>query len=420
MKSLWIIITLLFAQSYAWSSHLKDVKSLYAPEFNMAEVLEERAFWVEKINQSDQITFRIQLAGTYTSEFKINADVTALNKAEMLMKDVHYKSPLNRAGICRSLANIYISQHRFCDALDVLLEASEEGSGFRATQLMLYDVYAELGADNEAQVVLKNLAVNRDFHYIIRLAKWEDSQGNLDEAVTLLEEAREMAMASKNKALICWIYSNLGDFYGHQGNIQASEESYLKALQENPSDWYSAKGLAWIAYSDRDDAPASLSILNQLRKTVHSPDLLLLESEIRIYLGEETTGKALKNAAIQQVTAPEYGDMYNIVVACHLAENDSAFMAIKLAEKEISNRPTPEAYAVLAYAHYKNGDCEEAIALSKKYVIDKTFEPKPLWYQYPIFRNDPLTSLSILNELSGARYELGPVKFKKLGKASQS
>ena len=94
-----------------------------------------------------------------------------------------------KAGIHRSIAKNYISQHRFKEALSHLEKANALGENKKGTQKMLFDVYMELGNYDLAEGMLTEIKDFKDFDYLIRLAKWNDHKGDLDTAIDLMEKA---------------------------------------------------------------------------------------------------------------------------------------------------------------------------------------------------------------------------------------
>ena len=156
----------------------------------------------------------------------------------------------------------------------------------KATQMMLFDVYMELGNDQSAEAYLEKNKNLNDFDYLIRLAKWSDHKGNLNNAITYFEMAKRIAESVNNENQLQWIYSNLGDVYGHANRLHDSYAHYLKALKLNPEDTYSLKGIAWIIYSHERNPAEALRILKSITNQNQSPDYLLLKAEIAEYMND--------------------------------------------------------------------------------------------------------------------------------------
>ncbi|WP_439152681.1 tetratricopeptide repeat protein [Winogradskyella sp.] len=276
---------------------------------------------------------------------------------------------------------------------------------------MLFDVHLELGNYIHAQSYLNDIANTSDFDYLIRLAKWEDHKGNLAGAIENMEKAMAIAESSNLRGLKQWSYTNLADFYGHAGDIEKSYNHYLKALQIDSNDAYAKKGIAWILYSYEDKPEEALAILNHVSSYYKAPDYDLLKSEI----AAQTNNLDMKSTAldnyIKAMQNDAYGVMYNKYnVILFTEELYNPDLAIKIAEEEIENRPTPKSFDLLAWSHFNKGDINKAKTIIETYVDGKTYEPEVLYHIAEIYkaagRTDKVKELK--RELIASLYELGP------------
>jgi len=369
--------------------------------------------WDSKIKQDSlQILSLGNVAGEYSRYFQGTGDIKYLKMAEQSLKKAVDVAAVGKAGYLRALARNYISQHRFKEALDLALAAREQGSGVNASQSLLFDVHMELGNYQEAHTYLDSIRNMSDFGYLIRLAKWNDHKGDLDTAIRFMEKAYERAQTSKNKDLMLWSSTNLADFYGHAGRIEDSYKLYLNTLEMDPQNAYAKKGIAWIVYSHERDGKEALRIMDSIIKKNQSPDYFLLKAEIAEFIGNE----ALKLEALDnyhnRVGDKGYGEMYNAHNIDFLIGMEVNGKALKLAQREVENRPTPESYGLLAYSYLKKGEKEKALELVENFIWDKTFEPAILTQAAEIYKeNGNLDKVKELKqELTGAIYELGPLK----------
>ncbi len=415
MKNLIFLFLLLIVSNVGYSKNqiaATNINELYSPDKKINLVQKDLDFWTQKLKASpNQTSYLIKLAGAHSQLFSLTSHIEDLKKSENLLQQALATPLLNRSAALRALAHNYISQHRFCAALDLVLEAVEIGENKFANDKMLFDIYMELGNDEQARIQLTKITNNNNFDYLIRKSKWEDSKGNLAGAITHLERAKKKAIASNNKGLMAWIYSNLGDYYGHNGEIEKSYDHFKKTLELDPANWYALKGIAWIAYSNDQNIALSTSLLETIISKNNSPDLHLRLAELAEYKANKTAKlAAIENfqTAIQKVG---YGDMYNKYACFIAAENTGDFKtAYGLANKEIINRPTTESYDLLAWTLFLDGKIEAAQKLAKTHILGKTSEPAILLHLAHIFQRDPVISTPILREIEGARFELGPLK----------
>ncbi len=380
--------------------------------------LKDNTFWKDKWTENpDQFPFEVKLASSYSHLFGITGQIEYLIEAEhhlmYVIEVTNEKSP----GYLKSLASNYISQHKFKEALVLLTKAELIGDNLEGTQKMLFDVHLELGNYDIAKMYLDKFISFSDFDYLIRLAKWSDHMGNLEAAIDYLEQAKAIAESSNLVGIKKWVYTNIADFYGHAGEIQKSYQHYLKALELDPNDAYSKKGIAWIVYSHEKNPQEALRILDKVTETYHAPDYYLFKAEIADFEGNI----ALKNEQLAHyetaVKNVAYGDMYNKYnVLLYTDEGKHIEEAIVIAKIEVEQRPTPQSYDLLAWAYYKNGNLDKALDIVQYHIINKTFEPHILYHAAEIYKSagemDKVEPLK--KELLASCYELGPIVSKKI------
>lgn len=384
----------------------------------LLQVNNNLSFWKDKLQeQPNQYPYLSKIASVNTELFNITGDISFLKEAEKNLVKINNKK--NSAGYLRSLARNYISQHRFQEALFLLKKAEKNGENLSATQKMLFDVYLELGRDKLANQYLTSFRSFTDFDYLIRAAKWNDHIGDLTSAIDLLEKALTVAKSKKNKNLIIWSYTNLADFYGHNNQIKKSYNYYLKSLEIDPNNAYAKKGIAWIVYSHEKNPKEALRILETIKKQNLSPDYSLLKAEIFEYLNKTDKKEQHLNTFLSVTENEAYGVMYHSHRAKVLIDEfDKKEKALKIIQEEITNRPTPQSYDLLAWATYKKGNVKESLSIANKYVVDKSFEPEILYHLAEIYKANKLNKkvLNIKKQLLESSYELGPLMYRKIQK----
>lgn len=377
----------------------------------------ETEFWNKRIKvDSSQIIELNKSAAAYARIFQTEADILYLKKAEQNILKAVEKAAIAKDGYLRALAQNYITQHRFKEAMAAVDSAEATGGEKKATNFLKYDVAMELGQYEKAKQVLDQEADFSDFNYLIRLAKYQDYNGNLDATIQHMENAQVIAEKSNQDGLKMWTYTNLGDYYGHAGRIIESYQSYLRALAIEPSNAYAKKGIAWIVYSYENDPEEALRIIASIEKSSKSPDYDLLKAEIYESMGDEEKSKELTDSFLKKVSNPLYGDMYGAYLVDIYASRNEADKAIKIAEKEVANRPTPASYDLLAHAYLANGDAQKALKIAEEKVIGKTYEPKATYHTALIYKElNMIEELSPLKEeLLDTAYEMGPVTYSSI------
>lgn len=377
-----------------------------------SKILNEINFWTnKKSNAPEQYTYNIPLAAAYSQLFESNARIDDLLMAGHLLEEAIAHTPVNsKSGLLRTLAQHYISRHEFCKAENLMLQADAIGEGIHENDMIHFDLAMEMGREDQALIYLKKLAPYNDFQYLIRRAKWEDSKGKLDHAILWLNDAKKMAEQDKNPSQLYWIYSNLGDFYGHNKDIAPSMLDYNKALDIKENDWYSRKGMLWETYSNEKNYHATLEGISQLQEESSDPSLMMWKAEIHHLMGDQDTYLNEINEFIHTVSLPKYGKMYRAYLSDIYCRKGTyrPDIAFQLAMEEIQERPTPESYSLLVQALYYQGKIEKAVSLAQMHVLHRTQEPKALLRLKKIEALGAETQKKIAAAIKDAEYELGP------------
>lgn len=384
----------------------------------LQRVKEDYSFWEKKLEKEpEQFPYLVKVAASQSNLFSKTGTIDYLIEAEKNLIKANEAAGYKNPGYLKSLAHNYISQHRFKEALSLLKRAEMIGSGMESTQKMLFDVYMELGNYNQAKRYLDKVTDPKDFDYLIRLAKWNDHRGNLDAAINYMEKAQKIAEASNIPGIKQWIYTNLGDYYGHAGKIQKSYDHYLKALKIDPNDAYAKKGIAWIVYSYENNPDEALRILDYITEQNKTPSYFLLKAEIAEYKSDFELQKYYINKYKTAIEDKRYGNMYNKYNVLLYVENEKeTTKALDLAYTEINNRPTPESYDLLAWTEYNHGDIKEALDIMEKYVVGNTFEPHVLYHLAEIYKANGMVeqAQALKKELASSAFELGPLVAKEI------
>lgn len=379
---------------------------------NVDFALSEIKFWQNKYDKSPtQTSYLNKIAAYYSLIFEQTGNIEYLHKAEKLLIESNKKLNYKDVVSLMSLARNYITQHRFKEALTLAEKAYEIGEKLHETHKLLFDVHMELGNYEKAKESLKAIYDLNDFDYLIRLAKWNDHKGDLNTAISIMENASRMTEKLDNKSLMEWSYSNLGDMYGHAGKINDSYDYYLKTLKLDPNNSFALKGLAWIAFSHEKNTKEAKRILGIVSKKHNSPDFYLLKAEIAEYEKDFGSQKKYLQDYFMMLDSNNYGVMYNKYnVLIFSEDNKKLAEAFEIAKEEVKNRPTPQSYDLLAWTYYKKGDINEAIEIADKFVYQKTSEPEALYHLASIYKSNKLLSkvVPIKKELKSSIFELGP------------
>lgn len=372
----------------------------------------ELSFWSERLRKDPDSYVNLLELGRYSLQrFQLTGDIAALQQGDSLLKAASRRLNNTDPEILFALSQNSISLHQFKTALSYR-DAAEKAKGDKYTLCLLqFDAAMELGQFTDAYRSLQSLKDKTSFDYLIRLSKWEDQQGDLASAISLMEQA--MKKVRSRNALYCWALSNLGDMYGHAGRVEDAYRAYLEVLANDPSDFHCLQGIAWIAYSHDQDPKAAEKILQFILANKKQPELLLTLAEIAGVEGKREEKERLEQAFIDSVSSPMYGAMYNKYLIPLVAERGmDPGRAITMAGKELENRFTPETCDWMAWAYYLRGDLDSAYNYSKNYVYRHTYEPEAMLHTAMIFsaKGRKAKAQQLLEECLESSFELGPVK----------
>lgn len=374
---------------------------------------EEILFWSNRLTaKADDNNAKIKLASLYSKRFQYSGSISDVLKSDSFYTVANQLQKHFSSGIYRSLAANCVTQHRFQQADRYLDTALQMGDDKYLTALQRFDVKLELGQYKQAGQLLNSLPQKNNFDYYTRASKLEDHKGNAEASIRFMEQAYADVKESNNTHLLLWVKTNLADMYGHNNRIAESYQLYNEVLAVDPAYYHAWKGIAWIAFSHDKNTKLAKNILYWLQSHHPIPDYDLMLSEIAAYENNSHEKNIRLALFIDQVTKPEYGDMYNkYMFAIMSDERNNVSMALQIARKEILNRPTPQSYDLMAWSLYKNGQVEEATRMVNSRVRNKTFEPDALYHIGVIYKQAGNKKLArqYLNEALQSSFELGPL-----------
>lgn len=399
--------------------HLLDGKYFNKQDSRLKK---ETAFWADRLNKDTASYVNLmELGRCYLAEFKLNADVNRLLAGDSLIKAASARLNHTEPEILFALSQNSITRHQFKEAALRNSDATHAGGNLYTICLLGFDVNMELGNYDLALKQLEQLKDKKSFDYLIRRAKWEDHTGNLDKAIALMEEAAQKTRNSRVAA--SWVQSNLGDMYGHAGEVKKSYQSYLSVLENEPANFHCLQGIAWIAFAQDGDVDAARKIISFILRYYPEPGLYLQLAEIAASEGKSGEQKMYENKFLDLVKNDRYGNMYNQYKIDILASQPEAGdAALRLAGQELKNRFTPETADRYALALLSTGQVEKAYQFAKAYVYRRCFEPLVLLHTARIFiaAGHQDEARELLLSCQESTFELGPVKMKTVNKLLSS
>ena len=374
---------------------------------------EEIKFWKKRFDRNaDDIVSRTKIASLLGKRFARSGNIKELHQSDSLYKLVLAYNRTTSSSTYRLIAHNAITMHRFREAQAYIDSALLLGDDKYLSMLTGFDVAMELGNYTRARSLLQLIENGNAFDFLIRKSKYKDKvEGKQEEAIEIMENAYAGIEVEANKELWLWAKSNLADMYSHANRLREAYHAYLDVLKIDPSYLRALKGIGWLAFSHDKDLVNSRKIFEWLWKQHPVPDYLLPLGEVAGFQGklEEQRSYNLRFFAI--AGRKEYGDMYNkylVYLQCDELKNFDSAMALALLE--VNNRPTPESYALLAWAYFKKGNTKQALSIANLQVENRCHEPEVLYNLGLInFESDKKKSRRFLLQARESENELGPV-----------
>jgi tetratricopeptide (TPR) repeat protein len=316
------------------------------------------------------------LGAAYFQRARETADVSDFDLADQSLRA---SLQLESAGFPAAeplgiLAEVYMGEHRFEDALSSAQNALALGSGDVSPFAIAGDAYTDMGDyDRAAQSYARltpsdTLASPRDSYardsrlsYLKFIAG--DTAGAIRLMKTAVTEGSECQIPSENLA---WLHYELGEYYTQAGDVTSADIAYRTALSIHPGDYRALASLARLRANNGryDDA----ILLYQKAIAVVPMPMFVAE------LGDVYAKTGNQAEAEKQYLLVEYigrlGQinqvLHNRDLAMFYADHDRKLPeALELARKEFEVRHDIYTWDALAWALYKNGKYEEAYQASQ-------------------------------------------------------
>jgi len=306
--------------------------------------------------QPEDLGLAVMLADALMRQTRVTGNAGLAIEAEQSVKRALDGDAANYDG-SRMLAAIYLSQHRFREAIAV----AEKNRAARPYDPVNYGVigdgHLELGEYDEAFDAFDRMMTLRpSAAAYARVAYARELQGNLAGAVEAMELAAGATAADDLEAL-AWHQSQLGDLYLRMGKVREAESAYRAASHAFPGHPFAVVGYSRVLAA-RGDTSGALTLLQELARTAPTPDLAARIGDLLKRLGR--ADEAERQFAIAEAgwrsDAPEPKNL-----ARFLADHDRGIdEAVAIAERAAAERRDIFTEDALAWSYFKAGRVEDA------------------------------------------------------------
>ncbi len=320
------------------------------------------AFWQGRVAQNpNSFLDYTLLAEAYARKARETGDVSYYQRAEAALRRALEINP-NYVQASAALSSVLFSMHDFEGALAL---AEPLADNPRATQALAVtgDTQLALGNYDEAEAAYQKLAaLSPGPGLLSRQAIWADLHGDPDEALSLMQQAADLAwQAGDYRESLAWYDFQLGELNFKSGNLKEAESHYKAANQTFANNYLALAGLGKVraAQGRYDEA---IKLYEQAVAIIPQPDLLAALGDLYTIAGQPD------QARLQYDTVEFIGQLaeinqavYNRQLVLFYANHDlNLAKALELAQNEIATLKDIYGYDALAWALHKNGRHAEA------------------------------------------------------------
>src|SRR6185436_15884804 len=209
------------------------------------EDLERRVADMERRLQehSEDSGAALLLADALLRRMRVTGNASLTGRAEQVLTRVLHDSP-GSYDANRMLAALYLSQHRFQEAIRVAERSRDERPYDPVNYGAIGDGHVELGNYDEAFAAFdRMMALRPGAPSYARVAYARELQGDLPGAIEAMTLAAGATSPADPEAL-AWVQAQVGDLQLQQGRVREAKAAYAAASQAFPGHPFAVMGYA--------------------------------------------------------------------------------------------------------------------------------------------------------------------------------
>lgn len=264
------------------------------------------------------------------------------------------------------MGTVALSEHDFETALRWGRRALDANPHRAATYGILVDAHIELGQYAAAIAAAQTMVDMRpDLASYSRVSYLRELHGDLDGAIEAMQRAVSAGSGSLEHAAWCRVY--LGHLYFHQGDVDAAEAQYRRALALLPTYGHALGGLGQVARA-RAQFSAAVAHYEAAVEAFPIPEYVIALGAAYEAAGQERKAADRFQQAIAVLEDEREGgmDVDEELAMLLLDRNRELPRALELARGAYDRRPTVKNASILAWAYYKNGAPEQALPFARE------------------------------------------------------
>jgi tetratricopeptide (TPR) repeat protein len=313
--------------------------------------------------QPNDIGAAVLLSDALLRQARATGDGRPLSRAGEVLNAVLRQDP-GQSDALRMLGAIDLSQHRFREALDVGRRARDLRPSDAWNYGVMGDALIELGEYDQAFEAFDTMmALRPGAAAYARVAYARELRGNLRGAIQAMQMAAD-ATSPQDAEALAWYAAQLGELYLRTGKLDEADRAYRHAVFFFPNYPHAMIGLGKVrvARGDRDGALAVY--LAQMKRT---PTLDLAARIGDLYAEAGMAGESERYYQLAEDLAGPAMAQTEANLALFLAEHNRKLPeAVKGAEAVVATRHDIFTEDALAWAYYKVGWLDDAMAASAR------------------------------------------------------
>lgn len=304
-----------------------------------------------------------QLGAAYLQLVRETGDPSYYGKAEGVFKEA-LKLDAQNVEAMTGMGELSLARHTFADALEWGRKALALTPQRAQIMGIIGDALTELGRYDEAVAAVQQMVDTRpDLASYSRVAYMRELHGDTAGAIDAMSRAVEAGgPVAENTA---WVTVQLGNLYLNSGDLDRAELEYQRALVGLPNYAYATAGLGRVAAA-RGEIEQAIGSMQAASQVLPLPEFVIALGDLYERTGQEQQAadqRALVQA-MQQLNAASGVDVDMELSLFNVDHDQNLAEALGHARAAYERRPSIYGADALSWALFKNGQLDEARALS--------------------------------------------------------
>jgi tetratricopeptide (TPR) repeat protein len=329
--------------------------------------------------KSDDLHYRVLLAGAYVQKTRETTDYSYLDRAVSILNTVLSEDSSNYEAL-RLMTETELERHLFAQAVESSRRLIKIDAADPWNWGTLGDAYIEIGSyENAAEAYQKMVALHPDLASYNRAAHFHFLYGDVPGAIEIMKRAIQSGSSSPEN--VAWCMVDLGNVYFKTGDRAMAQQTFTDALRTFHNYHPAYAGLGKVL-AESGDVKGAIENYVRAQEITPMPDYAAALYDL--YQKAEQPAQAKKQMELLDTLdriSKATGEKANRNLVFAFADHNVRLdRALELAQGELEFRRDVYSYDALAWALYKNGRYSEAQDYMQKALALKT--PEPMFHQH--------------------------------------